>query len=294
MAKKLLNNQDDYAKACHNLRNKYFNLYRSNYEWTGLDYRQEEYVMKELWAKGTVAAFKIKNIDELGFAPWARITWDMYGLPETVSLINTYGSPVVPMDPQIVDKDVVLGYLQSNKKPLSEIVEWYVERIAQAEMVINTNLQLQKMPFLIPVEDEQEAKKVQDIIDRILDNEIVITATGIDPTIFKAVQTQSNYIIDKLVNYKIGLENELKTIIGIDNKGQEKIEQLQLSEVNANNAEINSFNTDYETCLNRFCEQMGEVLGKTVSVKTKRAEVEADGQYHNMTEQPGPKESDEE
>ena len=189
MAKKLLNNQDDYAKACHNLRNKYFNLYRSNYEWTGLDYRQEEYVMKELWAKGTVAAFKIKNIDEIGFAPWARITWDMYGLPETVSLINTYGSPLVPRDPQIVDKDVVLGYLQSNKKPLAEIVEWYVERIAQAEMVINTNLQLQKMPFLIPVEDEQEAKKVQDIIDRILDNEIVITATGIDPTIFKAVQT---------------------------------------------------------------------------------------------------------
>ena len=250
--------------------------------------------MKELWAKGTVAAFKIKNIDELGFAPWARITWDMYGLPETVSLINTYGSPVVPMDPQIVDKDVVLGYLQSNKKPLAEIVEWYVERIAQAEMVINTNLQLQKMPFLIPVEDEQEAKKVQDIIDRILDNEIVITATGIDTTIFKAVQTQTNYIIDKLVNYKIGLENELKTIIGIDNKGQEKIEQLQLSEVNANNAEINSFDNDYDTCLNRFCEQIGEVLGKAVSVKTKRAKVEADGQYHNMNEQPGPKENEEE
>ena len=32
MAKKLLNNQDDYARACHNLRNKFFNLYRSNYE----------------------------------------------------------------------------------------------------------------------------------------------------------------------------------------------------------------------------------------------------------------------
>ena len=67
-----------------------------------------------------------------------------------------------------------------------------------------------------------------------------------------------------------------------------------MSEVNANNAEINSFDTDYETCLNRFCEQISEVLGKTVSVKTKRAKVEADGQYHNMTEQPGPKESEEE
>ena len=74
MAKKLLNSENDYARTCHNLRNKFFNLYRSNYEWTGLDYRQEEYVMKELWAKGTVAAFRINNIDELGSAPWARIT----------------------------------------------------------------------------------------------------------------------------------------------------------------------------------------------------------------------------
>ena len=75
---------------------------------------------------------------------------------------------------------------------------------------------------------------------------------------------------------------------------QEKIEQLQLSEVNANNAEINSFDNDYETCLNRFCEQISEVLGITISVKTKRAEVEADGQYHKDGIQPGPKESEEE
>lgn len=32
MAKKLLNIENDYARTCHNLRNKYFNLYRSNYE----------------------------------------------------------------------------------------------------------------------------------------------------------------------------------------------------------------------------------------------------------------------
>lgn len=282
-----------FAQTKHILRNKFYNLYRANVEWEGLDYRQEEYIMKEFWAKGTVAAFNIENADELGFAPWARITWDMYGLPETVTLTNTYGSPLVPTSNQIVDKQVVIGYLQSNQKPLAEVVEWYVERIAQAEMVINTNLQLHKMPFVIPVDDDKMKAKIEDVVDRILNGEIVISVTGIDPAIFKAVSTQAPYIIDKLVNYKRGLENDLKTIMGIDNKGDEKIEQLQLSEVNANNAEINTHDSDYQTNLDKFCERIKTVLGKDVKATIKQEAVVADGEYHEDGIKPGPKEDEE-
>lgn len=123
----------EYGKIVNMYRNKYYNLYRANFKWTGLDYRQEEYIMKEFYGKGTVAAFKIKNIDELGFAPWTMNTWDMYGLPETVTLLNVYGSPLIPSKPMTVDKNVCLGYIQRNKKPLSMIADWYIERIAQVE-----------------------------------------------------------------------------------------------------------------------------------------------------------------
>lgn len=61
----------DYEKCVQMYRNKYYNLFRANFKWTGLDYRQEDYIMRQLYGKGTVAAFKIKGIDELGFAPWA-------------------------------------------------------------------------------------------------------------------------------------------------------------------------------------------------------------------------------
>lgn len=292
MSKKT-NKSNVFSRYMHIYRNKYYNLFRANFKWSGLDYRQEEYIMKQFWYKGTVAAFKIKNIDELAFAPWAMNSWDMYGLPEKVTLINTYSSPLVPTKMQVVDKDVVIGYLQHNKKSLSEIVEWYLERIVDVEMVINTNLQLQKMPFLVTAEDDKDSKKVQDVIDSILDNEEVIKIFGSDTGLIQAIQTGVPYVIDKLSNYRKLLENDLKTIMGIDNKGEEKIEQLQMSEVNANNAEINSHEDSYIDCLTQFCDNIKETLGISISVEAVREEVVADGQYHDYNEQPGP-ESDEE
>lgn len=79
MSKKRLRKFDtdpviQYNKTCHMYRNKYFNLYRAGFKWTGLDYRQEDYIMKKFYDSGTVAAFKIKGIDELGFAPWTLQT----------------------------------------------------------------------------------------------------------------------------------------------------------------------------------------------------------------------------
>lgn len=64
----------DYQDCVQTYRNKYFNLFRSNFKWKGLDYRQEEYIMRRFYGDGTVAAFKIRNIDELGFSPWAMNT----------------------------------------------------------------------------------------------------------------------------------------------------------------------------------------------------------------------------
>ncbi len=212
----------------------------------------------------------------------------MYDLPETVMLINEHASPLVPSNIQVVDKDVCIGFIQRNKKPLSMIVDWYVERIAQVEMVINTNLHLHKMPYLIPVEEDQA--KIEDAVRRIINNELVLFVEGVDPNLFKAVATGAPYIIDKLHEYKVGLENELKTYLGVDNQGAvEKREQLQLDEVNANNDEINDYASNFLDCLNEFCDNIKETLGITISVKPTSKPVDMAGKVHNG-EKPGPKE----
>ena len=291
-ARKILfgsNTDDVYNKTVHMLLNKYYNIYRSNFHTKGLDYRQEQFIMNKLWGSGKIAAFRIKHLDELGFADWTRCTYDMYGEPETVQLINEYSSPLVPSSSQVVDKDVVIGYLQTNRKPLSMIVKWYVDRIAQVEMVINTNLQLQKMPFIIPVSDSQESAKLEDYVDRILNNELVITVEGIEPNLFKSISTNAPYIIDKLQNYKKDLENDLLTYLGVNNNGTNKIEQLQLSEVNSNNEEINISDSNFNDCLEGFCNRIKETLGKDVRIYVCQEDAEKDGQEHNNEEKTGPK-----
>ena len=279
-----------YNQTVAMLRNKYYALYRSNFKWNNINYRQEDFIMRKFWKDGTVAAFKIKNLDEIGFCSWARNTIDMYGETETVNLVNQYGSPLIPTSIQVVDKDVVIGWIQSNRKPLAMIVDWYIERIAQVDMVINTNLNLHKLPYIIPLDksDKDAKNKLQDTVDRILNNELVLFVEGVDPTLFKAVATQAPYIIDKLANYRKDLENDLKTVIGVNNPGVSKIEQLQLSEVNANNDEVNSHDNDYKTQLDKFCERIKETLGYEVSVETIRQPVEQEGVVKEYTEAPGP------
>lgn len=279
-----------YEECVQMYRNKYFNLFRANFKWKGLDYRQEEYVMRQFYGKGTVAAFVIKGADELGFAPWAMQSWDMYDLPETVNLINVHGSPLIPSRTMTVDKDVCIGYIQRNKKPMSMIIDWYIDRIAQVEMVISTNLNLHKMPFLIPVDEDQA--KVQDIVDKIMNNELCIFVEGADPALFKAVATGAEYIIDKLHEYKVGLENELKTYLGVDNAGAiEKREQLQLDEVNAGNDEINDNASNFLDCLEEWCDNIRETLGKELSVEPTSKPVEMAGEMHEG-DKTGPKGGD--
>lgn len=293
MSKKFRNAEImDYDRLVHNLRNRYYNLYRANFKARNLNYRQEDYVMNKFWNDGTVSAFEIPLADELGFCPWVMQTWDMYGLPETVNLVNEKGSPLIPSTSQIVDKDVVIGYIQPNHKPLKLLVEWYIERIAQVEMVINTNIQLHKLPFVIPVDDEKTKNKIKDLVDRILNNELVLYIDGVDPAIFKAVATGAPYIVDKLQNYKKDLENDLKTILGVNNNGTNKIEQLQLAEVNSNNAEINSFDNCYEDELKKFDERLMEVFGKNAGFECVAERAVLDGEQHDMTEKSGPKENE--
>lgn len=276
-----------YAKTKYSLNNKYYDLFRSQIEWEGIDYRQERFIMNQFWSGGEIAAFNIKGADELGFAPFAVAEWDMYNCPEVVNLVNLRGSPLIPTKPQIVDKDVVLGRIQASGKSVKSIVDVYIEQLAQIAMVINTNLQLQRMPFVFTVEDDKMRDKVADIMDRIFSGEVGIIS-DVDPNTFKAIVTQAPYVIDKLRNYYKDLEDDLKTFLGIDNNGVNKIEQLQLSEINANNAEIEGHQRGFLGCLQDFCERVKDVLGKSLSVKSKAPKMEDDGVKKTYEDVPGP------
>lgn len=264
--------------------NKYYNLFMNLFDCEGLDKEQKHYVMKKLWNDGTIAAFKIKNIDELGFAPYAASAWNMYDFAEKVTLINERGVPFIPNTEQVVEKDVVVGFIQYNHKSIKEIAEYYIERMVQVDMVINTNLTLHKMPFLYKCSAD-DMEKFKDLAKRILNDEVVIYTDLEASELAGALITGAPYIIDKLHGYRVSLENELLSFLGIDNRGDASKKTTEtLDEVNANNAIINMGQDQFETNLKEFTDSIQEVLGKTITFTLKAPQAEESAESANRSE----------
>lgn len=261
-------------KCKQNYINKYYNLWMSRFKWTGLDEemaaQEQDFIMRKFWSEGTICAKPIKNTDLLIFTPWTLQNLTYYDLPSTVMMVNLNNASVsiVPETPQIVNKDVVIGYCQPNRKPIKTTVDYYIDRMVQVDMVINTNLNLQKMPWLVGV-DEADKEKMEDIILKILNNELVVFADLQSLGKVQSIATNTPYIIDKLVEYKRGLEQELMTFLGIDNNGCSSLEKTHISvdAVNANNDVINAYGYAIENEINKFLADIKRVFGRQISIE---------------------------
>ena len=261
------------ANTRQNLINRFYNLWMSKYIWKGLDEdikeQEENYIMRKFWCDGTVAAFKIKNTDLLGFTTWAQTQVNMYNFAEVITLNNEHGvsTEIIPSKPMIVNKDAVIGWCQPNHKSIAAIVNYYVDRIVQVEMVINTNLQLQKMPFLLGV-DAVDKQKMSDIVRRILNNEVVVFTDLEDIAKIQSFATQTPYVIDKLSTYKRDIEHELYSFFGIDNNdSQLEKSHITTDAANANNDIINNYSEAIETEINKWLDQINRVFGRKITIE---------------------------
>lgn len=277
-----------FSKAKHVYMNKYFNIYMNSMEWGNITDEAEDYVMRKFWAEGTISAFDFSKIHELGFAPYGVQGYGLYDVPVDVNLINERNIPDIPTETMKVDKNVVIGYYQRNHKPVSEIVSYYVDRMAQIDIVINTNLWTHEMPFLIGISNEQEDKTTaENIINKILGGELVIFASLEQLNQVKSFVNNAPYIIDKLYAFKNNLESELLTYLGMDNS-QIDVDKLAVDQINANNQLINSNAKGYERQLQKFCKKIKDVLGYDVTVKTTNKPVESvhqDMDHRNSTDE---------
>ena len=156
--------------------------------------------------------------------------------------------------------------------------------MTQVDMVINTNIELHKMPYLIGV-DPADKEKLEDVVDRILSNELVVFTDLESAQLVKALATQPQYIIDKLHAYRIQLENELLTYMGFDNSGNsEKATTMLLDEINANNVVINASGDQFNTCVNNWCKRIKEVFGTEISAELKAERAEESLESRNRSD----------
>ena len=253
---------------------KYYNIWMSKFKWSGLDEgakeQQENFIMRKFWSDGTIAARRMEAIDTMVFTPYAAAEFNLYDFPSKVTLINLRNAPLamIPQGMQVVNKDVVVGWCQPNHKSIASVVLPYIERMVQVDMVINTNLNLQKMPFLVGV-SEVDSDKMKDIVRRILNNEVVVFADLEELAHVQTLATQTPYIIDKLNEYKRSLEQELLTFLGVDNNGTGNLEQTHVSvdAVNANNDIINDYGESILMEIRKWLDLINLVLGRHLAIE---------------------------
>lgn len=257
---------------------KYYNLFMNSLKWNGIDDEQVDFIMRKLWATGQVGAFIIKGSKGsqdfpngmIAFTSFAPTRYNIYDYPIEVTLVNNRGVDFIPTKPQKVNSEAVIGYAQRNKKGIALLVKYYIQKIVNIEMTIQINLIAQKCPWILGTTPESQNKMEEFWETLISDNPKLFTSIE-EVEKAKALISGAPYTIDKLYNYKIAIENELREYLGLDNLGvSEKKEHLITEEIKSNDDITNRYSECILNPLEEFCERVKLYLGYNMSVKLNR------------------------
>lgn len=280
---------------------KFFNKFLNKFNWKGISYQQVAYIMRQFWSQGTIGCFLRKDwsilmdskqkddfdiYDKLVFAPWVMWNrYNIYNFPTHVTFINTKAVAFIPTTPFKLDKEAVIGYIMRNKKGVYSLIEAKVNQLVDVEMTFRTSLKTQKTPWLVACSPEDE-KKFKILFDRINNDEVSLYCGLDDLKGVKALVSGAPYICDKLYNQKQAIENEILTLLGINNIGiLQKKEHLTTGEVEENNQQIQSSSDEFLSCLEEFCQRIKDVLKFEISVELKDTfEIEQQEEEDNQDE----------
>lgn len=287
--KKLVKREKMFKNTSYGLREairqyyteKFFNKFLDRFEFEGIDYQQEAYIMRKFWSKdcGALAAYIIPHTDteenpegEIIFTPFAPAgLFNIYDFPTEVNLINTRGVNFIPATPVKLDEKggACIGYIQKNRKGIEASILEMINKLVDIEMTIRTNLKAQKTPWLIGVTPENEERMTNLWENLDSDNpKLFVSLEELNQA--KALVSGAPYVLDKLEAQRQQVENEILTRLSINNVGiMQKKEHFTVDEVNSNNQQINSSGDEFVDCLNVWFNNIKKFLGKTISVKLK-------------------------
>lgn len=264
---------------------KYFNLFLSSRDCEGLTREEAEFTLRKFWGQGKVACFEYgsKGSGAIAFANYTPFNYNMYNFPINVILINEKGVQGIPNRVLKVGEDVVLGWALHSQTPIHRIVSNYLDRITDVEMAIRMNVKAHKIPLAIEVNQDNESN-AEELNRNIESDEYKFFIKSGDIDMLKAVSSGAPFILDKLHAYKVSLENELLTFLGINNIAMEKKERLIVDEAEGNDALIKSYALMIDESLDEFSKEIERVFG--VHVSWKRRQIEMNQQEGEQDEIP--------
>lgn len=221
----------------------------SVFKWEGLPESIDElYLERILFENGRVLFFEDTDMAIDG------VESTMLALMFTTqSDLDVYGYPIqrlaVAQNGYTASRnssDSVIMYDNMLKLSLEETINIYAQRLADVERIIDVNLENTKHPFIIKT-SEKNKQEIEKIMKDIYNNKPLIMVDDETYDTFstksEVMNMNSNFLADKLMDYKNTLRNEIFTIIGIGNSSQDKRERLLSGEMD----NVSMLNTAFAT-----------------------------------------------
>lgn len=262
---------------------KFFNKWMSKYEFKGLNYQQQHYIMKRFWSYGTIACSKFDGGEQMDklmsggiidlkedkviFTPWTFARrYNIYDFPTHIRLINTRAVNFISNQELELDVNAVIIYAQKNHKSVFSSIEAKINEVVDLEMKKRIALKSQSQPwlFVFDPEDYDQVKVLQQQLD---DDEpyCFVPAKEVDKV--KALTSGASYIVDKIQAQIDGRVDEILTMLGVNNLGvDEKKEHLVVDEINANNEDVQQQSYSFTSEIEAGFDRVNKVLGYKVQV----------------------------
>ena len=265
-------------------KEKFFNKWMSKYDFGGLNYQQKQFFMKKMWADGSVAVSKIETADKnlagliasgmvdmkensIIITPWTPSSrFNIYDYPTHIRLVNQRGVKFITPNELELDKEAVVIHALKNHKSVYSSIEAKVNEIVDIEMKKRVARKAQSQPwmFAFSPEDYKQAKAMQQHLE---DDEpyMFVLLEEIDKA--KSLTSGAPYIVDKFEQDRQKCENDILTMLGVNNVGVgEKKEHLVVDEINANNEDIQSNDEAFKNEIEDGWDRVYKVLGYKVEV----------------------------
>lgn len=215
----------------------------SVFEWknlpTGID---SLYLERILYTHGKVVVFQDKDMLEENPTNPNSLEVPTLALPFAVGgKMNIYGihkhrQAYAPNGyrMKLTDKDSIVMYDNILRSSLDDIINSYARRLAVVERIIDVNLNHTRHPYVVSTSEKQK-DMMEELFNDIENNKPYIIA---DPSFAEMMvkgtevfNLNAPFVVDKLMDYKHTLMNEVLTIIGIGNSSQDKRERLVSGEM---------------------------------------------------------------
>lgn len=203
---------------------------------------------------------------------------NIYGLPTLINCFsysfNKQRNLYVPDSDENPEKDKEAILVMNNYEriPTCSMIELFACRLAEAQRLIDTNINANKTPLMI-ITDKNQELSLRNLYAQYDGNAPVIYGdrNQLNPDSIKTMKTEAPFLVDKVIEYKREIWNEALTALGISNLSEKK-ERLIDSEANTNNELINLNLQSFLIPRQQACKEFNDKFGftgtdKEISVK---------------------------